>query len=193
MNIFFTSDQHFGHDNIIRFCNRPFSSTWNMDEVIISRYNERVGPDDWVFMLGDFAYKNKNQPSYYFNQLNGKKVLIKGNHDKRPVLSLGWESIHDVLHMRTQTIPGYRGPKREIFLSHYPHRSWNKSAHGIGHLFGHAHGKLDPWMKSFDAGVDCHDFCPLSIEEAFDIFRTLGEDQKCERTTTNSPRTRPGG
>lgn len=181
MNVFFTSDQHFGHANIIRFCNRPFESVEHMDEVIIANHNKRVGPEDWVFMLGDFAYRSKNQASYYFNRLNGKKVLIKGNHDKRPVLKLEWKSIHDVLYLRTQTLPGYHGPKREIFLSHYPHRSWNKSFHGVGHLFGHTHGKLAPHLKSFDIGVDCHDFCPLSLEEVLDIFHTLdipdGKDQ----------------
>ena len=55
-NIFFTSDTHFHHDNIIRFCNRPFKDVYHMDEELIKRWNEKVGPDDIIYHLGDFAW-----------------------------------------------------------------------------------------------------------------------------------------
>src|SRR3990167_6177461 len=90
MKIWFTSDYHLNHENIIKYCNRPFSTVEEMNETIISRHNERVKEDDWIFDLGDFNFKNSKggkigeglpiKPQVYLNQLKGHRILIKGNH-----------------------------------------------------------------------------------------------------------------
>ena len=82
MKIFVISDPHFNHSNIIPYSNRPFSSVKEMDETIIANWNKTVGPNDTVFCLGDFCFGTKDNIPYYARQLNGRKILIKGNHDR---------------------------------------------------------------------------------------------------------------
>ena len=80
--IFFTSDSHFGHANIIKHCNRPFSSVEEMDEHLISAWNSRVRPSDTIYILGDLIFRSTASPDSYLSRLRGKKHLILGNHDK---------------------------------------------------------------------------------------------------------------
>lgn len=177
VNIWFTSDQHWGHNAIRGYCQRPFSSVEEMNEEMIKRHNEVVGPRDWVFNLGDFfCGKSPKHAEEVFHSLNGKKFLIKGNHDKKITLKLPWEKVYDVLHLKIRTIPGWHNTPKEVFLSHYSHRVWNKSFHGVGHLWGHSHGGMDFYRRSFDVGVDCHNFYPISWEKVdayFDAIETL--------------------
>lgn len=179
VKIWFTSDSHFGHRNIIKYCKRPFSSAEEMDEVMTDKWNEVVGDRDWVFHLGDFyCGKSRRDAEKIFDSLNGKKFLIKGNHDRKIVTKLPWERIYDTYHLKLRTIPTWQNCKQEVFLSHYSHRVWNKSFHGVGHLWGHSHGGMDFYQKSFDVGVDCHDFYPISWEKVqnyFDVLETLKE------------------
>lgn len=82
MKVFIISDTHFGHENIIRYCNRPFSSVEEMDRVMIENWNRVVGKDDLVLHLGDFCfYRRKTKVSELVGKLNGRKLLIMGNHD----------------------------------------------------------------------------------------------------------------
>lgn len=79
MNVFFTADLHLGHDNIRKHCGRPFDTVEEMDEAIISNWNRTVSARDLVYVVGDFAWSNHN---LHLARLKGKKILIKGNHDK---------------------------------------------------------------------------------------------------------------
>ena len=79
--VFFTSDTHFYHGNIIRFCNRPFEDVEMMNETIISNWNNTVGLDDTVFHLGDFCLGGSAEWTKILDRLNGKIYLILGNHD----------------------------------------------------------------------------------------------------------------
>jgi len=81
MAIFVTSDTHFNHEKIIGYCNRPFSDAKEMNEVLINNWNETVGPEDTVYHLGDFAMGGPARICPIFDQLNGYKILIRGNHD----------------------------------------------------------------------------------------------------------------
>lgn len=81
MKIFVISDTHFGHEAIIRYCNRPFTSVEEMDQTMIKRWNETVSNSDIVIHLGDFALYGKDRIKEIVKQLNGKKILIMGNHD----------------------------------------------------------------------------------------------------------------
>ncbi len=167
MNTFFTSDTHFGHANIIKYCNRPFSNIREHDEELIRRWNSVVTNTDTVYHLGDFSFVNA---SSIIEKLNfAQLVFIYGNHDKQ------------MQHFMTAHALT-RGPKRPMFAKsfleqkidginftfcHYALRVWNKSHHGAYHLYGHSHGTLpdDPNSLSFDVGVDCHNYTPISLEE----------------------------
>lgn len=130
-----------------------------MDEQLINNWNGIVGHSDVVYHLGDFCLSDLSYGQSVFNRLNGQKNLIAGNHDKTSRQIKGWGFIKDYYEF-------YVG-KQFIVLSHYAMRVWNKSHHGAWMLWGHSHGSLsdDPNALSFDVGVDCHDYRPLSYDD----------------------------
>ena len=154
-----TSDHHFGHANIIKHCARPFASVEEMDEKLILNWNERIGPRDTVYHLGDLIFRSAKAPEVYLNRLNGRIHLIRGNHDEKTIKDCAYRfaSIRDMLV--------YRIAHRKIILCHYAFRLWEGSHLGTWHLYGHAHGNLPSFGLSFDVGVDCHDFLPWSWDE----------------------------
>lgn len=157
-NIWFTSDTHFGHNNIIKYCLRPFANAAEMDEAMVERWNAKVKPGDRVYHLGDFAQGNIERQIKTFNKLNGQKFLIKGNHDDMKAChEMGWVWIKEQF--------GLKVGKDYIWLNHYPMRSWNKSYHGSWHLFGHVHGQCKVYGKSFEASVDAWGYAPVNFEE----------------------------
>lgn len=81
MKYFVISDTHFGHTNVIKYCNRPFKDAKEMDSVLIKNWNETVSNKDVVIHLGDFAFCSKERAREICSELNGRKILIKGNHD----------------------------------------------------------------------------------------------------------------
>ena len=166
-NIFFTSDHHFGHKNIIKFSNRPFASVEEMDETMIERWNEKVNPEDEVYHLGDVALCSPSKLRKILARLNGKIYLIKGNHEKAAMECADqFEWVKDYYELTVEDEEFHEG-KNMIILLHYGMRVWNASHWGTYHLYGHSHGTLpdDPKMRAIDVGVDCHDFYPLSYEE----------------------------
>lgn len=150
----------------MRYCNRPFTTVGEMDETIIENWNKMVGPSDFIYHLGDFGWWKGGDIQGIFNRLNGQKFLIRGNHDPKGTLRLPWIQVYDtkLIEVRGQY----------IWLSHYSHRSWNRSFHGSWHLFGHTHGKLSDYGLSTDAGVDCWSFNPVS----FDVLKHCMELRK---------------
>lgn len=174
-NIFFTSDYHIGHANILKLgAGRPFANTEEMAAAIADRHNAVVRPGDLVYNLGDFALKIKWEQAYSFRQrLVGQQHFLFGNHD-----NVAWEMIQnkpdcfvwakgdpDSGGMYTFKPKGYDLPK--ITLCHYAMRTFPSSFHPGLNLYGHSHGMLDeqaPWI-GFDVGVDCWDFTPVSIEQ----------------------------
>ena len=168
---FFTADLHLGHYNIIRYCNRPFSSVYEMDEAIIENWNDVVSPRDSVYILGDFSFRTSTiyDVDKYFSRLAGNKFLILGNHDKGHVKHLPWGWVKDVYLLKGLN-------KEGIWLSHYAHRSWYNSFHGSWHLYGHTHGRSAPYGRSFDIGVDAWEFTPVSLDEAAQKIKELDEN-----------------
>lgn len=160
---FFTSDTHFGHGNIINYCNRPFSSVSEMDEELIRRWNEKVGKNDEVYHLGDFFFSNTNDSKYVLDSLNGKIFLVRGNHDSKiTAFKNRFEWIKDYFDLKIKV----EGESQNIVMMHYAMRIWNKSHHGAWHLYGHSHNSLpEDESLSFDCGVDGHDFYPWSLDE----------------------------
>jgi calcineurin-like phosphoesterase family protein len=166
MTTFFTSDTHFGHDSIIKLANRPFSSVEEMDETMVQRWNERVRPGDLVYHLGDFALKQtREQTQRVHERLNGTIYLLEGNHESN-ALAIKRRFLH-VTEYKKIDIGG-----QKIVLFHYPIRSWDGIFKGSWHLYGHVHGLLPSFGKSFDIGVDNHNFYPLSFEEVREYMST---------------------
>lgn len=99
MAIYVTSDHHFGHKQIIEYCNRPFDSVDEMNNVMIRRWNDTVKKNDVVYHLGDFALGSKKFKEDTLHKLNGKKILVRGNHDKTIAhcLSIGFDEVHDTI------------------------------------------------------------------------------------------------
>jgi len=161
MSTLFTSDTHFGHANIIKYCNRPFSSPWEMDEALVTNWNNVVTPDDVVYHLGDFAFGHGVAQEYISKiakRLNGDIHLIRGNHEKLGQ-SISWRftSINDYAEIEIE--------KQIIVLFHYGMRTWRNAMKGSWHLYGHSHGGLAPYDKSLDIGVDCWNFTPVNFQQ----------------------------
>lgn len=155
---YFGSDHHFDHKNIISHCKRPFATVAEMNEYMIQEHNKIVKPTDRFFHLGDVTlHGSKDRISALGNALNGTKFIVPGNHDMPKDLSC-FGQILNQCHM-------YKDSGAKIVLCHYGMRVWKNSHHGVWHLYGHSHGNLPGLGKSFDIGVDCWNFRPLSFDE----------------------------
>lgn len=166
-DIWFAFDTHFGHSNprtgigIIQFCNRPFSSIEEMDAKMIENWNSVVSSKDTVY-VSDFAWRNHN---HYIMAIKGKKILIRGNHDKisQDILK-NFTEIHDIKGI---TIDG-----KYIVLCHYPMRSWNGKVYKSWHLHGHCHGRLDDeQFLAIDVGVDDWKYAPVNYDTIREILQ----------------------
>lgn len=139
--IFFTSDIHFGHGNAIKFDNRPFSSIEEMDSELIKRWNEKVKEDDVVYVLGDMFWKTHNNDACdIMKQLNGKIILIMGNHDI--IVKVNSKLRNKFVEIRDYAdivVPLEDGTKRRVILSHYFMPFYNGHRYGAIHLHGHSH------------------------------------------------------
>jgi calcineurin-like phosphoesterase family protein len=166
--IFLTADSHFQHDNIIKHCNRPFTSVEEMNEVMIERWNEVVAPRDIVYHLGDIFVKGTvAEAKKIRGRLNGSIRLIKGNHESiAESMKQSFDWIKDVYYLKVKDPDGPDGVQG-IWLSHYAHRVWYNSHHGVWSLYGHSHHQLpeDPNLLSFDIGVDGWNFRPTSYDQ----------------------------
>lgn len=188
-NIFFISDTHFGHANMITFTNydgtrmRPFNSVEECDELMIENWNKIVKPTDRIYHLGDVVYKCKNRDEI-MQRLNGEKVLIKGNHDKD---QLGWYMKYFKDIRGTHHIDG------NYLLSHFPIHPDSKGRFVRG-LHGHIHAqtvmkhvpfiellgyagvkqKPDPWYRN--CCVEVNNYAPIPFEIIKEETEKLIED-----------------
>lgn len=152
--IYFTADEHYGHSNIIKYCNRPFTTVKEMDETLIKNHNQLVRDSDLVYHLGDFAWSRENEFVWdtYIDKLNGAHFFIQGSHDR-------W------LHDGVDQIYELKVEGQIIILCHYAMRVWPRSHYNSWQLYGHSHGKLKSIGKSYDVGVDNNGFKPVSFEQ----------------------------
>lgn len=158
--IWFSSDQHFGHGNIIKYCDRPFETREEMDEAMIENWNKLVRKGDQVYVLGDFSFYEPDMTNQILDRLVGQKFLVKGNHDskKRLKKTVGWEWVKDYHEAK---IAGAR-----MVLFHFPIHQWRGKGTGSLHLHGHSHGNTNnEGLRRYDVGVDLHEFKPVLAEE----------------------------
>ncbi|MDO4543503.1 MAG: metallophosphoesterase [Clostridia bacterium] len=165
--IYFTADTHFGHQNVIRFCNRPFSSAEEMDEALIENRNSRVRGNDTVYVLGDMFFRSTNVESI-LRRLRGKKRLIVGNHDSAWLAKGNAANFFASIDKFLEMSDG----KRALTLCHYPMLSW-KHAQRSYMIHGHIHNDrtADFWSllvarkNVLNAGTDINGFMPVSFDE----------------------------
>lgn len=172
-NLWFTADHHFGHANIIRYCQRPFADVEAMNETLIAHWNRVVQPGDTVYHLGDLFLAPPPEATKLRERLNGSICLIRGNHDKTADSLKGafqWVKDYYELSVEDEDAPG---GKQYIVLFHYALRVWNRAHYGAWQLYGHSHGTLPdiPGALSLDVGVDCNGFTPLSYAHVKAIMK----------------------
>ncbi len=157
---FITADTHFGHEDIIGFCNRPFKNVKKMDEALIRNWNGRVKTKDTVIFLGDFAFRDCNKVDYYLDKLNGNKVFVRGNHDKNNGLKTKIENL--VLRNGNDLLFCVHDPRhinRDITINLVAHTHMNWKARRITWADGHRGNIV------INVGVDWWNFHPLELQE----------------------------
>lgn len=178
---FFTSDHHFGHNNIIKFENRPFEDVDHMNEMLIENWNEVVPYDGKVYVLGDFIMGKHSQNLSIIKRLNGQKYLIAGNHDKcwgghknygkyktRYIeAGISWIADRSFINLYGASCVLSHFPKRqtaskydERFINHH---ETTKNVVIHGHV--HSSWKIDEENQQINVGVDAWNYKPVALEE----------------------------
>ncbi len=165
--IFFTSDLHFSHKNIAKFCPqfRPFDNIADMDEYLIETWNNTVSPDDDVYNLGDLSFAHDiKKIAAVLSRLNGKHHLIYGNHDdiiRRHNKDL-FETVKHDGHPLLSSARTYLKLKLDeidntLILFHYPINEWDGCHRGWYHLYGHLHDRVAAIKgRALNVGFDLH-------------------------------------
>ena len=177
---FFTSDTHFGHVNVIRYCNRPFKSVEEMDAALIAKWNRRVGPEDTVYHLGDFALGLKTLWPEYRRRLNGRIMFILGNHDSPLYKFLALLQPTDMydetdyLYSNGRTISlahvPLEGSESRTGRPHPPRANSYPDVHVDLWFCGHVHQlwRVDRVTGCINVGVDVWDYEPRTLDEILD-------------------------
>lgn len=174
--LFFTADTHFGHKNIIEYCQRPFRDVEEMNETLIDNWNGTIDKKDIVFHIGDFGMGDAADWNRILDRLNGRIYLVAGNHDLR-ALSSGVNTRFEKVSMQMLIQVG----KRKIYLNHYPFLCFSGSEKECWQLFGHVHSnrrqstadnsRLNYLLSTqYDVGVDKNDYAPISYKQIRDIL-----------------------
>lgn len=192
MAVFFTSDLHFGHQNIIRFDNRPFKNVEEMDEELIRRWNEKVEKDDLVYVLGDLFWNGDcNFVQNTLKRLNGQIILIKGNHDRwlhnagNKKLLAGIKDYDDIkVTLKDGTI-------KRCILSHYFMPFYNGHFNNAIHLHGHSHTtkesdmefKITKYLNEngypneiYNVGCMYYDYAPVTLDEILEEEKRINKE-----------------
>ena len=166
--IWFTSDLHLGHTNVIKLASRPYADIDEMDNSLIANWNSLINRDDEIYILGDFSFKPVETVEGYLSRLKGKKYLVRGNHDRVGAypykVPTGLEWVRDYHELN---VDGVR-----LILFHYPIFEWNAVYRGSVHLYGHVHNIMEytDWhlnrgWRSINVGVDVNDYCPINVKQ----------------------------
>lgn len=158
MTIYFTSDLHHSHKNIVEFTDRGKATIKEYhNEWLIDIWNSTVQGGDLVYHLGDLSFATKyNEIAEFVSRLNGRIVLLKGNHDREVNLQkLKDANLIENWHMYKEIkVPLSTGEVQHINLFHFPISSFHKQGYGAWHLYGHSHGNHKSEGKSLDVGLD---------------------------------------
>jgi calcineurin-like phosphoesterase family protein len=178
--LFFTSDPHYGHENILKYCHRPFSSIEEHDEELIRLWNETVPEDGIVFILGDIGFCSETYLKTILNRLHGKIYWIIGNHDWRRITPGIMNRFECITQQMVITVDN-----KLVYLNHFPFLCYPDSdRHPVYQFFGHVHsgplsGSSDISRlvhlnkRQYDVGVDNNEYKPISFQ---DIMKKIGEN-----------------
>jgi calcineurin-like phosphoesterase family protein len=161
MNNWFTSDFHLSHNNILKYCNRPFSSIEEMDETILNNLSSVLKTGSLLYFLGDLSF-NKNSINRFFDLTDSMKVQVHfvfGNHDYRN------KRIIEERAVWSGDLKAIKVNNQDLTITHYAMMVWPKSHFNSWNLYGHSHCNLKANGKQLDVGVDGHNFMPYSFEE----------------------------
>ena len=192
--IWFTSDLHLGHRNVIRFCDRPFADEKEMGRGLIQNWNNTVGDNDIVFVLGDtFWFNGSHEIKKVLSQLKGKDIyILPGNHDDfEHYYRVDDMRIHLCADVVTCWITEECKPKREVYLQHCPASTWPHRENGAYHFFGHIHSQPDKfdgvdqdlplhWNQA-DVGCDYWEWKPVELDTLIDYCK--GKKEELEKLT----------
>lgn len=158
----FTADPHYSHANIIRFCDRPFRDVAKMNARLLAECRARVGPDDDLWILGDFTAgrsidMQRREVRGIYHALPGRRHLIRGNHDEDWVCDLPWDSVSETADIVVD--------KRRLFLCHYPMITWPGARHQGPQLYGHVHQNWQGSRNCVNVGVDVWGFRPVTLQD----------------------------
>jgi len=180
--LYFTSDNHFGHRNILSHANRPFVDLKEHDEILVENWNKTIPKNGIVVFQGDFAMGLKaTKLKWLLETLNYETIyLVQGNHEK-DIMKKFWareyfEKISQRIEFEIEDENGNFKDKNTKFniivADHFPMLSWNKSFHGSYHTYGHTHGNMKehPWNTAYEVGVDVNNYKPVSYFELMKIF-----------------------
>lgn len=177
--IFFTSDTHYGHENVIKYDERPFGDLEHMHRVLVNNYNSVVPNNGICYFLGDVGFLSNLEFRKILSQLNGTKVLVSGNHDKghNAMYDLGFDCVLNNAglfiagEMVTMSHCPLTGVLREVKTSENWHGESKNGKfsipnYGQYHLHGHIHASKDRRIlgKQYDVGVRANNYAPVSIK-----------------------------
>lgn len=171
MTTFYIADPHFGHENIIRFEDRPFENTDQMSKWLVESWNARVGNDDDVYIIGDFAYRSAEHVGSILDRLAGCKHLVVGNHDVKWMKTV---DLDDHFVEVGHALFNVDEKNRRVFMCHYPCMTWPGARYGSSyHVYGHIHSHKDdrfwPLLETcgnaLNAGVEVNGHMPVTLEE----------------------------
>lgn len=173
--IWFTSDLHFGHANVLEFASRPWSTLEEMHDGIIDNINGCVGADDDLYVLGDFSFKaTRSEAEELRKRINCKRVhLVPGNHDRNWTIPEVADTFIVEPPIRVLKVDGLK-----MVLSHYPLADWQGMSRGSWHLHGHIHSprllynelNARQGLLRYDVGVDANVYSPVSLDELREWF-----------------------
>lgn len=175
---YITSDLHFGHSNIKKFCPvtraRFGENTDHMNEQMIKEWNEIVEPEDLTYILGDVAFMSAPLAARLLSRMNGSKILIEGNHDHKALRDVSFRNCFTEVHKYLEIV--HNGTK--VCMFHYPIAEWNQMHRGSVHFHGHLHGNpngLDGY-RALDVGMDATGWIVLEMDDA--IARAMRGEPK---------------
>lgn len=174
--VYFTSDLHFYHDNVIKFANRPYHSAEQMNQSLIKNWNDTINADDEIYILGDLTMKGPDLAMKILSQLKGIKHLIKGNHDH----FVDKKSFEPWLFASIQDYKSITYMNQKFVLFHYPVLEWDGYFRGSIMLHGHQHNhadynyrNLENGIRRYDVGVDANFMKPVSAEQIIEFFKYI--------------------
>lgn len=177
MKTFFTADLHFGHDNIIKYCNRPWKNSKEMNVALIDNINNTVDVNDSLYFLGDFCFSKHGKYvedfRMYMDAILCKNIFfILGNHDSPQRI------YHEKIKCWEKLVEIHKNPK--LVLCHYPLLEWNKKKYGAIMLHGHCHNNLlkPEGYRMMDVGVDnpLSSYKPFLLEDILEKYLPAKEN-----------------